>query len=104
MFNFLAVACASVAVQAIPNPFTDPCSTNPPMRNCLISLDDYNTDGSPKQPGKTDHVVFSDTIDETWGRGPLMSDTVPVLDEKDSKGKSLNKIFINNVYFCTSKS
>ena len=80
--DFLAFAYASVGVQAVPNPFTDPCSTNPPMRNCLISLDDYLPDGSPKQPGKTD--TFSDTIDETWGRGPIMID----IDDQDSKGNA----------------
>ena len=40
------------------------------------------TDGSPKQPGKTD--TFSDTIDETWGRGPIMID----IDDQDSKGNA----------------
>ena len=86
--HFLAIACASVGVQAVPNPFTDPCSTNPPMRNCLISLDDYLPDGSPKQPSKTD--TFSDTIDETWGRGPIRGPIMIPTD--DSKGKSLNQI------------
>ena len=81
---FVAFACTSIGVQALP---TDPCSTDPPMRNCLISFDEYLPDGSPKQPGKTD--TFSDTIDETWGRGPLI------------KGKSLNKICMGSVYYET---
>ena len=59
------------------------------MRNCLISLDDYLPDGSPKQPGKTDTI--SDTIDETWGRGPIRGPIMIPTD--DSKGKSLNQIY-----------
>ena len=53
------------------------------MRNCLLSLDNFDKDGSPLTPNDT----FSDTIDETWGRGPIM---IEIDDITDSKGNSFD--------------
>ena len=55
------------------------------MRNCLISTDDYDDNGDPIKPAFTDK--FSDTIDETWGRGPIniQFDVEKEVDKKPNK-------------------